>query len=209
MMRSVFLYGAVGRDFGREWRLDIVSPAEAIRALCALRPPIERALRKGLWRIIVGPPRLRNAIELDLIHMNAGEQDIHIVPATSPRGDDAMNVGKIVVGVALVASVFLFPATAGLVLAGTAGAAGSITAGSVAFTVGMSLVFGGVAGLLTPRLAAAGAATEMARPEDRPSFLFNGAVNNSIQGSPVPVVMGTHLVGSILISASIDVGDIG
>jgi predicted phage tail protein len=212
MIRSVYLHGAIGREFGREWRLDIVSPAEAVRALCTLRPAIEKALKAGFWRVIVGPPRLRNAIELELIHMDAGEQDIHIVPATPPKGGDdtVANVGKVIVGVALTVASFWMGGAAGIAYFSAWGlsAAGTTMAASMVMSVGLALTFGGIAGLLTPRLAAAGAATDMARPEDRPSFLFNGAVNNSIQGSPVPVVMGTHLVGSILISASIYVEDI-
>jgi predicted phage tail protein len=73
--------------------------------------------------------------------------------------------------------------------------------------LGLSLVFGGVAGLLTPKITPT-PPTEQARPEDRPSFLFNGVTNVANQGVPVPVVLGTHLVGSVLVAGSINAQDI-
>jgi len=191
MLRDIYLHGAPGRTFGRRWQLDVASPAEAVRALCTLRPGLMAEIRKGWWRVIVGPPRLRNAIELPLLNMHAGSQPIHIVPATPPHGSDAMDVGKIIVGVALVAVGVLF-------------------AQPYLIMPGLSLIFGGVAGLLTPdpNRGTPTAATDMARPEDRPSFMFNGVTNNSQQGGPVPVVLGTHLVGSVLVAGSINVEDI-
>lgn len=43
-IRTVRLYGWLGRAFGREHRLAVASPAEAVRALCALLPGFEKAL---------------------------------------------------------------------------------------------------------------------------------------------------------------------
>lgn len=189
MLRDVFLHGALGRRFGRRWQLDVASPAEAVRALCTLRPELTQMMRAGWWRVIVGPPHISNAIELQQLCMNAGAQAIHLVPATMPRGEDVANVGKIIVGVALVAVGVLF-------------AQGYLIA------PGLSLIFGGVAGLLTPKLGGPQPVEAAARPEDRPSFLFAGVTNNTVQGAPVPVVMGTHLVGSILVAGSINASDI-
>ena len=49
---------------------------------------------------------------------------------------------------------------------------------------------------------------DRAAPDDRPSFLFNGVTNNSQQGGPVPLVFGTHLVGSVVINAGLNAEDI-
>jgi predicted phage tail protein len=51
-------------------------------------------------------------------------------------------------------------------------------------------------------------ATDLAPQQDRPSFLFNGVTNNTQQGGPVPIVMGLHLVGSVVVSASLNAEDI-
>ena len=46
------------------------------------------------------------------------------------------------------------------------------------------------------------------RPENKPSYSFNGAVNTTAQGHPVPVGYGRLIVGSAVISAGIDVDEI-
>lgn len=195
MTRDIFLYGAAGREFGRHFRLNVDSPAEAVRALITLRPGVRQALRVGLWRVIVGPPHIRHSIEAEALGMQAGQQPIHIVPAHRPAGGgDGKSVGSIIVGVVLV----------GASLATGFGAA-------ILIPMGVSLIAGGISGLLTPmpkEPTGAESPTEKARPEDRPSFLFNGVTNNSQQGGPVPLVFGTHLVGSIVVSAGINVEDI-
>ena len=186
MIREVYLHGALGRQYGRRYRLDVASPAEAVRALCTLRPGLREALREGYWRVVVGAPHVRNTIALAHVHMSVGAQAIHLVPATQPRGGDLLSIGEIVVGVALVVA--------------------SYWTGGATLMPGLALVAGGIAGLITeaPQLEAGQQATDTAtRPEDRPSFFFQGVTNNSVQGGPVPLVFGTHLTGSIVVGASI------
>ena len=43
-MRTVRLYGQLGSRFGRSFRLAVNSPAEAIRALCAIVPGFQQYL---------------------------------------------------------------------------------------------------------------------------------------------------------------------
>lgn len=197
MLRDIYLHGAPGRQFGRRWRLDVATPAEAVRALITLRPKLSKVFRAGLWRVIVGPPHLANSIAVEHINMQAGSQPLHIVPAHPPHGEDATNIGKIIVGTVLIAAAVIL----------TGGLAGPLA--GIMVSVGLSMVMGGVAGLLTPHLTQdPSQATDTARPEDRPSFLFTGVSNNIQQGGPVPVVMGTHLVGSVLVAGSINTEDI-
>jgi predicted phage tail protein len=210
-MRDIFLHGAPGRTHGRRWRLEVASPGEAVRALIMLCPPLRDVFRKGRWRVIVGSPHIRNGVGGEHLNMNMGGQALHIVPATAPRGDDIAEIGIVVVGVILiaVASVLTYGAATAPGIAGfSAALAGSSTAtlglsyGTVAL-VGLSLVTSGIVGLLTPNPAAQGQATDQARPDDRPSFFFNGVVNNTQQGGPVPLVFGRHLVGSVVVSGSL------
>ena len=39
------------------------------------------------------------------------------------------------------------------------------------------------------------------RPENRPSYAFDGPVNTAAQGNPVPVCYGRLIVGSQVVSA--------
>jgi len=66
--------------------------------------------------------------------------------------------------------------------------------------LGVSLVLGGVAQLLTPT-------PKISKDEADPrkSFSFSGIQNTSRAGVPVPVVYGETLVGSVVISAGIDI----
>ena len=45
------------------------------------------------------------------------------------------------------------------------------------------------------------AVKQQERPEERPSFIFNGAVNTMGQGGPVNLVYGRFLTGSAVVSA--------
>ena len=221
MIRDVFLYGAAGKRFGRHFRLDVASPAEAVRALIVLRPGLREVIRQGDWRIIVGSPHIKNAIEVHTVGMNLGALPLHLVPSTGAAGGDG--VGKIAAGVVLIGASIVtagLAAPAGFAALGTLGGFGAamtgasfmgISAANVA-VLGASMVLGGVAGMLAqPPQGIAGvnaSPTDNAPPLDRPSFLFNGIVNNTQQGGPVPLVFGTHLTGSVVVSASIDASDI-
>jgi predicted phage tail protein len=191
MMRDIYLYGAAGRLHGSHFRLDVASPAEAVRALMTLRPGLRRLIRDGAWRVIVGPPRLRNAVEPHDLGMAAGRQPIHIVPATPPRGGGSgKSIGQIILGTILIAVAVASGVGVGILV-----------------PLGVSMVLSGVSGLLFAPVDNV-AATDRAGPEDRPSFLFNGVTNNSQQGGPVPLVFGTHLVGSVVINAGLNAEDL-
>ncbi|SCZ74077.1 hypothetical protein SAMN03159324_05182 [Pseudomonas sp. NFPP18] len=62
------------------------------------------------------------------------------------------------------------------------------------------MVAGGVIQMLSPQ--AKGLGTQDS-PNNRPSYSFNGAVNTSVQGNPVPLLYGRMIVGSAVISAGI------
>jgi predicted phage tail protein len=199
MMRDVYVHGAAGRTFGRRFRLDVQSPAEAVRALMMLRPGLRAVLRVGWWRVIVGPARIRNGVTAEQLNMHMGSQPLHLVPATPPAGGGSgKSIGSIILGSVLI--------IAGAVMTifswGTLGPIGVSLMLS-----GVSMVAGGIAGLLTTTPGMPDPTTQ-AKPDDRPSFLFNGVVNNSQQGVPVPLIFGRHLVGSIVVSAGLTSEDI-
>lgn len=193
-MRTVRLLGELGKKFGRVHRLAVRSPAEAIRALRANFPGFESELlaseRRGVgYRVFVGA----EDVGAEELQHPAGRASIKIVPVLTGAG----NVGKILLGAALIA--------AGAVISGlTFGAAAPIGQGLIYAGIGLAL--GGVSGLLvgTPK------APDVADIEDqKPSYVFNGAVNTTAQGNPVPVLYGRMVVGSAVLSAGIDGTAIG
>jgi predicted phage tail protein len=62
------------------------------------------------------------------------------------------------------------------------------------------LVLGGVSQLLTPTPK-----TNKDEGDPRKSFSFSGIQNTSRAGLPVPVVYGEMLVGSVVVSAGVDI----
>lgn len=190
MLRKIKLYGKLAKFIGkRVLHADVASAAEAVRFLVANWPEVERHMSDQHYRVSVGSYDLK----ADELHNPAGQQEIKIIPVVAGAG----TVGKIILGVALIA--LSFAAGAGFFGAAIAKNLGAIAIGKA---IGVSLVLGGVAQLLTPvpRIQQ-GSDTEQ---DPRKSFSFSGIQQTSRQGVPVPIVYGETLVGSVVISAGID-----
>jgi predicted phage tail protein len=189
MLREIRVYGRLAKFLGRRvFRAEVATAAEAVRFLLANFPQLERHLTAQHYRVSVGSYDLA----VDELHDPAGQQQIKIVPVLAGAGA----VGRIIAGVALIAlaSVVTFGTLGGVVAAGVLN--------SMVFGVGVSLVLGGVAQLLTPvPKMPTGANTEQ---DPRKSYSFSGIQQTSRQGVPVPIVYGETLVGSVVISAGID-----
>lgn len=199
-MRTVILLGELGKRYGRRHQLDVKSPAEAVRALCANFKDFAAFVASSTERN-VGYQVLdkRFALAEDELHNPVGQQ-ITIVPVVG--GANFLKklfsgVGAILTGAALIAASFLVPGLGAIALFGTT------TLATVAFSVGVSLALGGVAQMLAPQPKFDGP-----EEEQQPSYVFNGAVNTTAQGQPVPVGYGRMIVGSAVISAGLSVEDI-
>lgn len=191
-MRTVLLYGHLAKRFGRRHRFDVRTPAEAVRALCATLDGFRRYLvehsRPG-YRVLVGKtPR-----GIDTLGMPADDV-IRIVPVTAGAG---RGLGSVILGAALI-GVGVMTGGASLTLSGAWAAGGAAFAGYLATNIGVSLVLGGVSQMLAPQPNAQGT---VERPENRPSYAFDGPVNTAAQGNAVPVCYGRLVVGSQVISA--------
>jgi predicted phage tail protein len=190
-MKTVILHGPLGAKFGRRHRLDVRTAAEAVRALVANFPAIERYLieTRGVgYRVKLHDAPLMDAAEL---HHPVGGSTITITPVVAGAG---RGFGQILLGAALIAASFI----PGLNVAVWSGA--SLTWSAVAFNVGFSLALGGIAQMLSPPPKASAPAE---RPENQPSYVFNGPVNTSAQGQPVPIGYGRLIVGGAVISAGV------
>lgn len=205
-MTTVYLYGHLGRRFGFRFRLDVSSPAEAVRAIIANCPDFQAYMIQHSapgYQVFVGPEPIRGAERLgDPI----GRQSIKIVPVIAGAAKDP-TIGIIVGAIIVIAAVVSFQPYA--VPLGLTTAAGGLTvAGQLVLTagfIGAGLVVGGVSQLLAGTPKAPGISEKEA---NRPSFLFNGVVNTTAQGHPVPIGYGRMRVGSAVISAGITTEDI-
>jgi predicted phage tail protein len=198
-MVTVRLLGEAGRRFGRVFRLAVGSAAEAIRALCVQLPELRLFLvnsaENGIaWRVVTEDPMGLSEDELDWPCSK------RVVLAPQPTGRGA--VGRIIAGVALVAFAILVPGIGGGVAATIFGTAFSSTALGIG-AVGLSLIFGGVAQLLTPTPKMPGAdfgsTTQADRSDQLKSALFDKSNANTAQGDVVPVLYGERLIGSLAV----------
>jgi predicted phage tail protein len=190
MLRKIKLYGKLAKFIGhRVLEADVATAAEAVRFLLANWPELEGHMNDQHYRVSIGTYDLTAGELQD----PAGQQEIKIVPVMAGAGA----VGRIIAGIALIAASIFIPG--GAVIFGT-------TFGKISLGVGLfgaSLVLGGVAQLLTPTPSASQGADSEGDP--RKSYSFSGVQNTSRAGVPVPVVYGETLVGSVVISAGIDI----
>jgi predicted phage tail protein len=227
MEKEIRLYGPLAKFVGqRKFLAEISSAGEAIRMLLANFPGLERHMADQYYKVIVDS----HESDLDEIHYPAS-QTIKIVPVLGGAGG---GTGKILAGVALVAfAIIAGPAAGGFLGLGASafGTAATATTAATGFvlgagaaavigSVGVALILGGVSQLLspTPQLGQIGPAsqslggrnttTEGTEMDPQESYSFSGIQNTSRQGTPVPVVYGETIVGSVVISAGIDVDTI-
>lgn len=205
-MKTIKLYGDLAQKFGDEFKLDIVTPAEGIRALSGQLKGFADALREGEYHLIRGEDL--ELQEADQIRLALGKcKEFHIIPKAvgAKRG----GLGKAIIGIAVLAAAFYFaPAVVGAMgptmgMGTTAFAFGSfnITFANIAL-FGASMALSGIGQMLTP-VPKVGDYGARERPEERPSFLYTGPINAVEQGQPVAIPYGEVLVGSVVISGSL------
>lgn len=197
MLMQVKLLGDLGQKFGRHYEFVAESPREVISALSNQLAGFKQYLceaheRNVAFKLVDDDPE-------GMAYENAVMPCKRLIIAPMVMGGGS--VGKILLGVGLIALSFVsFGAGAWAGLGGWAAATGSTAAftasGSLlAFKLGATLLFSGIAELLAPTPKDGG------REE---SFLFDQAAETSVQGTPVPLIYGRYLATSpALISSSV------
>jgi predicted phage tail protein len=196
-LTTIKLYGPLRKLFGREYKFEVGSTAEAIRALCLMVDGFESYLRtaedRGVGFAVFNGKRNIGKDELGL----TAKKEIRIAPVYGGRKSNN-GVVQILVGIVLIAAAFF--------TGGAALAAGGIVyaglAGQIAVTLGASLLLGGIVQMLSPTAQTSGANIS-SDPENKPSYAFGGPVNTSAQGYPIAVFYGEREVGGAVISAGI------
>lgn len=202
-MKTIILHGHLGKLFGRRHSFDVATAAEAVRALVANFPAVEKYLieTKGVgYRV-----KLHDVPMIDVEEMRhpVSGPTITVTPVIAGAGRSGL--GMVLLGSALIAAAFF---TGGASIAASGFLAGGLTTtfwGGIAVNIGVGLVLGGVAQMLAP---APKADAPSERPENQPSYTFSGAVNTTAQGHPVPVGYGRLIVGGAVISAGITTEEI-
>ena len=215
-MKNIILEGILGEKFGYEWKLDVNSPAEALSAIMAQRPAMRKFLldSEGVqgYEVFVDD----NGCEMleELVINKPGEGSYTFVPVIGGSKNSTM---MMILGVTLIAVTggfglgiaAPFMASGGTAVAGaaagSAAAAGTTIASGATLTtlgsglnyLGMGLLLGGAAMMLSPDVPDGNSS------EKSENYLFSGPQNTVKQGEPIPLVYGRAIVGSKTISASV------
>ena len=205
MLRTVKVYGHLAEHCGQSvFEALVRTPAEAIRFLLCNFPSLRGVMRDGQYKVAASDLELELADHPEQLHYPLSNDDVvRVIPVITGAG----GAGKILAGAALIgASILLAPTGAGFLGLGQNVLAGTFTLGagaaSVAGAVGASLVLGGVSDLITPVPR-----TPDVDNDPRENFNFSGVQNVTREGVPVPIVYGEMIVGSVVVSAGLNVDD--
>ena len=199
MLNKIKLYGDLAEITGHnEFEALVNSTGQAVSFLINNFPQLESHMANRYYKVLVD----EQEIEEQEIHFPIGQSEIKFVPVIQGAGG---NLGRVLLGGALIAlSMGAFGAFAGKAVAfgsGAGGFAGASLGAKAAFGIGASLVLSGVSGMLFPVPKMPEFSSEQ---DPRLSFSFSGTQQTSRAGTPVPVVYGEIITGSVVISGGID-----
>ena len=185
-MIKLTIYGRLRKFIGQStFEIKAKSPLEAFSFLVNNFKGVKEHIKDQEYCVMAGDLRITE----NLLDMQT-ESDIKIVP--------------------VVHGEFFFAALAFLGAGAAATAIGGaltatvlgISIASALTTIGVSLLVSGVVDLITPQPEP----FQVSRQEDPqdPSYTFTGLLNNTKQGVPINIVYGEVLVGSTVVSSSVD-----
>jgi len=198
MLRKIKLYGELAKFLGQKtFEAEVSSAAQAMRFLLVNFPQLEKHLADRYYKVSVGNWELT---EEELTYPS-GLEEIKIIPVIGGAGSRGLRnfiIGSVLIGIGIASGGAGFGAAGGLGFGSTAGA-GTFSLAAAVGNLGIALALTGLSQMLTPVETV---------PEDdqdpRRSFNFSGIQNTSRAGVAVPVIYGTVLTGSIVVSAGIE-----
>ena len=182
-MIKLTIYGRLRKFVGQSsFEINAKSPKEAFSFLVNNFQGVREHIKDQEYCIMAGDIRITE----DLLDLQT-ESEIKIIP--------------------VVHGELFFLAAGALFTAWGAGATIlGITIGadlqSTFLAIGINMLIGGVTDMLTPDPKPFGA-DRQEDPQD-PNYNFTGLLNNSKQGVPINIIYGETLVGSTVVSSSID-----
>lgn len=106
-MKKVYLHGGLGRRFGKKWELNVETPNQAIKALFANEPEIERYLfNKQVEGVCYGIKKSKSSsfTSIDESFLKT-EKDLHIFPV--PQGSGGFITSLLVMAATTAASMYV------------------------------------------------------------------------------------------------------
>lgn len=179
---AIHLYGPLADKYGPLHRLAVMTPHEAVRALDANFPGFIRDFAQAEIYHLLADGDWRGGDQAGAMPVS---RELHLVPQIE---------GRAFLATALIAG--LFPALSGATIFGVSAA--SLIGGALFLGVMVGLSF-----LFRPK-------TPEAKSDERnEGFAFTGPENVVTQGAPVPLAYGYVHCGSVVVSAGLEVAELG
>ena len=193
MLRKIKLYGHLREHTGlKEVEAYVDNVREAVNFLTCNWPKLKSQIVQNNYHVLLDEDDVG---EEELLYP-VGNATISFIPVVEGSG----KFGRILAGVALIGLAFAMPGATFQGLGGFKAAAGYSGFQAAVGNIGIYLVLSGVASLLTPT-------PSIPEQEQTPeSSAFTSPLNVSMPGIPIPLVYGTTICGSIVISTSVEVG---
>jgi predicted phage tail protein len=174
MTRTIHLMGRMGQLFGETHRLNCETVQEAMHALDCMKGGVRRYLLECTDSDVqFTVQKGEDFMDYDNIGHNLGKDDIIITPIPSGSGK---GLGKIILGIVLIVVAVLVPGSTPFMEALM----------SVVFSVGVNLALQGIIEMTMD---------DFDELNEEKSSLFNGPVNTTKMGVPVPICYGKMEVG--------------
>jgi len=185
MLRTITLYGSL-KDLAQTdtFELDVDTPVALLTGMRSLFNGFRQWCDDHRLAVVLTDDTT-TPVPLDVseLTMQLGQAtNIHLVPETEGAGFEIATIMAAIAAGSYATALYY-----------------------IAVNIAIAVVVGVIISALSPTPDMSGGS---ARSDERPSFLFNGPVNVVEQGYPVPLVYGTHMTGSIIISAGVEVEDI-
>lgn len=193
-MKTIRLYGELGKKFGKVHKLYVETPSEAIRALCAnfkefrkyVTDSDERLAGYEVWN---GPSNLGEDVKAEF--SQGLNNELKIIPRVKGSGAAARIIaGVVLIVIGLISNVI----------------APGNPAQAYLYAMGAGLILGGVVTLIM-----GGPPTQSVQESHTAldeGYIFSGPTNTTKQGAPVAIGYGEMIVGSQVISAAFSTQDI-
>ena len=234
-MQLVMLAGELGEKYGTHHEYyNLRTPADAIKLLCINHPKLQKDLMTA-HQNGVGYKLIQSgaAMGYDELHLPFGSRPMVLVPVITGSNMDK-GLGTFLLGAALVAVAVAVPvagfsfAAGGFTATGAAvGATGAVAAtaaaASFAGNIGIALMLGGTAMMLSPQpeIPKLGSrrmdGTNFRGPgpqgvsrgaSGQQSYAYTGPANTVGNGSTIPVVYGRAMLGGHMLSVGIEATDV-
>lgn len=185
MLKTIKLYGVLGKKFGKEFHLAVESTREAVKALSVQVPGFEQfmltAHEQGLAFAVFQDDE---NIGEDQIDFETGAKVIKIVPKVIGAGGNGV-LQTIFGAVMVVVGVVM------LYIPGAQPFAASVIG------AGIGMMVGGIAQMMMPKMDEG----DQNQDGNRANKGFGGAVTTIAQGNPVPILYGQREVGGFIVNA--------